>query len=135
MPTDISHRPLVMTRCVGATGPLNTLTCTTTATTSLTPITTVNQCNASGNGGGGAAVCIVTITNHFSGAPLAPIVPATVYQGCGISSVITGPGAPGTCTPANTAPNIVAATVGQCDGSGNGGTSVGFVCTVTGGPR
>lgn len=65
MPTDISHRPLVMTRCVGATGPLNTLT----------------------------------------------------------------------CTPANTAPNIVAATVGQCDGSGNGGTSVGFVCTVTGGPR
>lgn len=68
---------------------------------------------------------IVTITNHFSGVPLAPIVPATVYQGCGISSVITGPGAPGTCTPANTAPNIVAATVGQCDGSANGDTDPG----------
>ena len=49
-----------------------------------------------------------------------------------VGSVITGPGAPGTCTPVNT-PGITSvpqATVGQCNGSGNGGTSVGFICTV-----
>lgn len=121
---------LVMTRCVGASGPLNTLTCTTTTTTSSQPITTIDQCNGSGNGGGGTVICTTTVTNHFTGSPAA-ITPATVYQGVG--SVITGTGAPGTFTPANTPgiTSIAAATVGQCNGSGNGGTSVGMVCIVT----
>lgn len=127
---------LVATRCVGASGLLSALTCTTATTTSLQPIVTVQQCNGSGNGGGGRVNCIVTITNHFTGdqdAITATAAFATVYQ-C-VGSVITGPGAPGTCTPVNTPgiTSVTAATVGQCNGSGNGGTSVGFVCTVTGG--
>src|SRR5688572_11271972 len=120
---------LSMTRCVGATGPIGTLTCTTTVTTLSEPVSTVRQCNGSGNGGGGAVVCTVTVDSHFVGAPAA-VTPATIYQ-C-IGSVITGPGAPGTCTPSNTPgiSSISQATVGQCNGSGNGGTNVGFVCTV-----
>lgn len=123
---------LTMTRCVGASGPLATLTCTTTTTTSSQPVTTIDQCNGSGNGGGGTVICTATVTNHFAGSPAA-ITPATVYQGIG--SAITGTGAPGTLTPANTPgiTSIAAATVGQCNGSGNGGTSVGFVCIVTAG--
>ncbi len=123
---------LTMTRCVGASGPLSTLTCTTTATTSSQPVTTIDQCNGSGNGGGGTVICTVTVTNHFNGSPAA-FTPATVYQGVG--SVITGTGAPGTLTPVNTPgiTSIAAATVGQCNDSGNGGTSVGFVCIVTAG--
>ena len=123
---------LTLTRCVGASGPLSTLTCTTTTTTSTQPVTTIQQCNGSGNGGGGAVICNVTISNRFSGSPAA-ITPATVYQ-C-VGSVITGTGAPGTCTPANTpgVTSVTAATVGQCNGSGNGGGSVGFTCSVTGG--
>ncbi len=123
---------LTMTRCVGASGPLSTLTCTTTTTTSSQPVTTIDQCNGSGNGGGGTVICTVTVTNHFTGSPAA-FTPATVYQGVG--SVITGTGAPGTLTPVNTPgiTSIAAATVGQCNNSGNGGTSVGFVCIVTAG--
>lgn len=123
---------LTMTRCVGASGPLDTLTCTTTATTSAEPVTTIQQCNGSGSGGGGTVICTVTVTNHFVATPGA-ITDATIYM-C-VGSVITGTGAPGTCTPANTpgVTSVTAATVGQCNGSGNGGTSVGFVCTVTAG--
>ncbi|HEV2009608.1 MAG TPA: hypothetical protein VGS17_01090 [Candidatus Limnocylindria bacterium] len=75
-------------------------------------------------------ICTVTMTNNFAGSPAVAPTPATVYQ-C-IGSVITGTGAPGTCTPVNTpgVTSVTAATVGQCNGSGNGGTSVGFVCTV-----
>ena len=127
---------LTMTRCVGATGPLSTLTCTTTTDTLTAPVTTVQQCNGSGNGGGGAVICTVTVTNHFTGnrdVISAATTFATVYQ-C-VGSEITGTGAPGTCTPVNTAgvTSVTAATVGQCNGSGNGGTSVGFVCIVTAG--
>lgn len=126
-----SPSTVTMTRCVGASGPISTLTCTTVVSTSSEPVTAVQQCNGSGNGGGGAVVCTVAIANHFSGNPAA-ITPATVYQ-C-VGSVITGTGAPGTCTPANTpgVTSVSEATAGQCNGSGNGGTSVGFVCSVTG---
>ncbi len=132
---DLSATPpstLTLTRCVGASGPLDTLTCTTTTSTSTEPVTTVQQCNGSGNGGGGTVICTVTVTNHFIGDP-AEITAATVYQ-C-VGSAITGPGAPGTCTPANTPGinSVTAATVGQCNGSGNGGSNVGFVCTVSAG--
>jgi len=124
---------VTVTRCVGAAGPIGAGagTCTTTTTTSTTPVTSVTQCNGSANGGGGVLTCSVTMTNTFAGAAAAP-TGATVYQ-C-IGSVITGTGAPGTCTPANTpgVTSVTAATVGQCNGSGNGGTSVGFVCTVSG---
>ncbi len=122
---------LTMTRCVGATGPVSTLTCATTVSTLSEPVASVRQCNGSGNGGGGAVVCTVTVSNHFTGSP-AVVTAAKIYQ-C-IGSVITGTGAPGTCTPANTAgiTSVPAATVGQCNGSGNGGTSVGFICSVSG---
>lgn len=122
---------MTMTRCVGASGPVSTLTCTTTVTTLTSPATTVQQCNGSGNGGGGTVRCSVTVANHFIGSP-GPILGALIYQ-C-VGSVITGTGAPGICTPANTpgVTSVSAATVGQCNGSGNGGTSVGFVCTVNG---
>ena len=130
---ELSQTPpstVTMTRCVGASGPLGTLTCTTTTSVSTQPVTAVRQCDASGNGGGGSVVCTATITNHFSGSP-GSVTPATVYQ-C-IGSVITGTGAPGTCTPANTpgVTSVTAATVGQCNGSGNGGTNVRFTCSVT----
>lgn len=123
---------VTMTRCVGAAGPIGAGagTCATTVTTSSAPVTLVQQCNGSANGGGGVLICSVSVTNHFNGTPTAPVGPATVYQ-C-IGSVITGTGAPGTCTPVNTpgVTSVTAATVGQCNGSGNGGTSVGFTCTV-----
>ncbi len=121
---------LTMERCVGAAGPVSGLACTTTGPTLLTePVTSVNQCNGSGNGGGGIVRCTVSIVNHFAEQPGA-IVPATVYQ-C-VGSLITGTGAPGSCTPANTSgiTSIGEATVGQCNNSGNGGTSVGFICNV-----
>ena len=124
---------VTVTRCTGAAGPIGAGagTCATTTTTSTEPITQVQQCNGSGNGGGGVVICTVTITNHFAGAPTVAATPAAIYQGIG--SVITGTGAPGTLTPVNTPgiTSVTAATVGQCNGSGNGGTSVGFVCTVT----
>ena len=124
---------VTVTRCVGAAGPIaaGAGTCTTTTTTSAEPVTLVQQCNGSGNGGGGVVRCSVTVINHFSGSPTVAPAPAAIYQ-C-VGSVITGTGAPGTCTPANTpgVTSVTAATVGQCNGSGNGGTSVGFVCTVT----
>jgi len=119
------------TRCVGAAGPIRegAGTCATSTFTSATPITQVRQCNGSANGGGGVVRCTVTVTNMLGGLTMATS-PATVYQ-C-IGSVITGPGAPGSCTPVNTpgVTSVTAATVGQCNGSGNGGTNVGFVCTV-----
>lgn len=118
---------LSMTRCVGAA---DSVTCETTVTTLTSPVTSVAQCNGSANGAGGIVRCVTTINNHFEGSVPA-LLPATVYQ-C-VGSVITGPGEPGTCTPANT-PDISSvgeATVGQCNGSGNGGTNVSFTCTVT----
>ena len=127
-----SPSTVTATRCVGAAGPIaaGAGTCTTTTSTSTQPVTSVTQCDGSANGGGGVLICTVTMTNNFAGSPVAP-APATVYQ-C-IGSVITGTGAPGTCTPANTpgVTSVTAATVGQCNGSGNGGTSVGFICTVS----
>lgn len=124
---------VTVTKCVGAAGPINAGagTCTTTTTTSSEPITQVQQCNGSGNGGGGVVICTTTITNRFTGSPVEAPSAAFVYQ-C-IGSVITGPGAPGTCTPVNSPgiTSVAASTVGQCNGSGNGGTSVAFICTVT----
>lgn len=123
-----------LTRCVGAAGPVaaGAGTCATTTLTPAGAVTAVRQCNGSGNGGGGVVICATTVTNIFTGPALAA-TPARVYQ-C-IGSVITGPGAPGSCTPVNTAgvTSVAAATVGQCNGSGNGGTSVGFTCTVSAG--
>lgn len=123
---------VTVTKCVGAAGPIaaGAGTCTTTTSTSTSPVTSVTQCDGSANGGGGVLICTVTMTNTFAGSPAAA-TPATVYQ-C-VGSVITGTGAPGTCTPVNTAgiTSVTAATVGQCNNSGNGGTSVGFVCTVS----
>ncbi len=128
---------VTVTVCTGAAGPINAGagTCSTTTTTSTEPITQVQQCNGSGNGGGGGGVviCTATVTNNFAGAPTVAATPAAIYQ-C-IGSVITGTGAPGTCTPVNTPgiTSVTAATVGQCNGSGNGGTSVAFICTTTAG--
>lgn len=124
---------ITVTKCVGAAGPIGAGagTCTTTTTTSATPVVGITQCDGSSNGGGGVLICTVTMTNNFAGAPAQAVTPATVYQ-C-IGSVITGPGAPGSCTPVNTPgiTSVSAATVGQCNSSGNGGTSVGFTCAVT----
>ena len=39
---------LTMTRCVGASGPVGTLTCDTTVTTLSAPVTSVSQCNYAG---------------------------------------------------------------------------------------
>ena len=124
---------ITVTVCVGAAGPIGAGagTCTTTTTTSSQPVVSIVQCDGSANGGGGVLICAATITNHFAGAPAVAPTPALIYQ-C-IGSAITGTGAPGTCTPANTpgVTSVTAATVGQCNGSGNGGTSVGFICTVS----
>ena len=125
---------VTVTRCTGAAGPIGAGagTCATTTTLSTEPVTQVQQCNGSGNGGGGVVNCSVTVSNTFSASPVSAPTPATIYQ-C-IGSEITGTGAPGSCTPANTpgVNSVGAATVGQCNGSGNGGTSVGFTCTVGG---
>ena len=121
---------ITVTVCSGAAGPIGAGagTCATTTTTSAQPVTQVTQCDGVANGGGGVLICAVTMTNNISGSATA--TPANVYQ-C-IGSVITGPGAPGTCTPVNTPgiTSVTAATVGQCNSSGNGGTSVGFICSV-----
>ena len=126
---------VTLTRCFGAAGPIGAGagTCSTTTSTSSQPITSITQCDGVSNGGGGVLLCTVTMTNNFSGTPAQPLGPASVYQ-C-IGSAITGPGAPGTCTPVNTpgVTSVTAATVGQCNGSGNGGTSVGFICSVASG--
>jgi len=125
---------VTVTRCSGAAGPVasGAGTCTTETTTSAEPIFIVQQCNGSGNGGGGVVLCTTTISTTISSVSIDALTPATVYQ-C-IGSDITGPGAPGNCSPANTAgiTSVTAATVGQCNGSGNGGTSVSFNCTVSG---
>ena len=125
---------ITVTRCTGAAGPVaaGAGTCTTESTTSAEPILIVQQCNGSGNGGGGVVLCTVTISTIISSTLVDALTPATVYQ-C-IGSVNTGPGAPGNCSPENTAgiTSVTVATVGQCNGSGNGGTSVGFTCTVSG---
>lgn len=122
---------VTVTKCVGAAGPIaaGAGTCATTVSTSPAPVTSVTQCDGSANGGGGVLICTVTITNNIAGS-VTP-TPATVYQ-C-IGSVITGTGAPGTCTPVNTPgiTSVTAATVGQCNNSGNGGTSVSFICNVS----
>ena len=124
---------ITTTVCVGAAGPIGAGagTCATTTSTSATPVNQVTQCDGISNEGGGVMICSVTITNNFAGTLSQAPVPASVYQCFG--SVITGTGAPGTCTPVNTpgVTSVTAATVGQCNGSGNGGTSVGFTCTVT----
>ena len=131
--TTAAPSTVTVTKCVGAAGPIGAGagTCATTTSTSTQPVVSVTQCDGSSNGGGGVLICTVTITNHFAGSPASAPTAASVYQ-C-IGSVITGTGAPGTCTPVNTpgVTSVTAATVGQCNGSGNGGTSVGFVCTVT----
>ena len=125
---------VTLTRCVGAAGPVaaGAGTCTTVTTTSTEPVTQVQQCNGSGSGGGGVVICSVTVTNTFLTGPDVLPTSARIYQ-C-VGSVIAGPGAPGTCTPANTpgVTTVAAATVGQCNGSGNGGTSVEFTCTTAG---
>ena len=114
---------VTMVRCVGAAGPIGAGagTCTTAPSTWAEPVAQVAQCNGSGNGGGGVVTCRVVVNNHFSGAQVGVPTPATVYQ-C-IGSEITGSGAPGSCSPANTPgiSSVGAATVGQCNGSGNGG--------------
>ena len=126
---------VTVTRCVGAAGPIaaGAGTCATTTSSSATPVTQITQCDGSSNGGGGVLICTATITNNYAGTLAQAPTPAKVYQ-C-IGSVITGTGAPGTCTPVNTpgVTSVTAATVGQCNNSGNGGTSVGFVCTATSG--
>ena len=128
-----SPSTITTTVCVGAAGPIGAGagTCATTTTSSATPVTQITQCDGSSNGGGGVLICTATITNNYAGTLASAPTPAKIYQ-C-VGSVITGTGAPGTCTPVNTAgvTSVTAATVGQCNGSGNGGTSVGFVCTVT----
>ena len=130
-----SPSTVTVTRCVGAAGPIaaGAGTCATTTSSSATPVTQITQCDGSSNGGGGVLICTATITNNYAGTLAQAPTPAKVYQ-C-IGSVITGTGAPGTCTPVNTpgVTSVTAATVGQCNNSGNGGTSVGFVCTVTSG--
>ena len=124
---------VTVTVCVGAAGPIGAGagTCTTTVSSSAQPVLSVTQCDGSANGGGGVLICAATITNHFAGAPAVAPTPASVYMGIG--SAITGTGAPGILTPANTpgVTSVTAANVGQCNGSGNGGTSVGFICTVS----
>ena len=126
-----SPSTVTLTVCTGAAGPVaaGAGTCTTTTSISPSPVLSITQCDGSSNGGGGVLICTVTITNYYASSPVAP-TGASVYQ-C-IGSVITGPGAPGTCTPVNTpgVTSVAAATVGQCNGSGNGGTSVGFICAV-----
>ena len=123
-----------VTRCTGAAGVLSpallpAATCTTTTTPIVgAPVTTVQQCNGAGNGGGGGVWCTVTVTNHFTPAPVGAFTPASVYE------CVSVPLTPGLlCDPtslANTAGSVPAATIGQCNGSGNGG---GLVPAVPGG--
>ena len=127
---------VTVTKCTGAAGPIaaGAGTCTTTTSTTLgQPVTSVQQCDGEGNGGGAVVICTVTITNYFSSSPTEATTDASVYQ-C-VDSLITGPGAPGVCSPANTpgVTSVGAATVGQCNGSGNGGTNVSFTCEVLNG--
>ncbi len=101
-------------------------------TVSLVPVTTARQCNFAYQGGGSWIECDVSFVNHWASDPLP--TPATIFQ-C-TNSPITGPGAPGVCDPVvgdNTAPSTAAATIGQCNDSGYGGTTPldGFICTIT----
>jgi hypothetical protein len=111
-----------VTRCTGATGVLAPVllggaTCvTTTLPTTGAPISIVQQCNGSGNGGGGVVWCTTAITNYFA-APPAAFTAGTVFD-----CIPTAPGM--LCAPtalANTALNVPASTIGQCNGSGGGG--------------
>jgi hypothetical protein len=113
--------------CTGSAGVPETA-CTTDTQTLTEPVTAVTQCNASVNGGGGVLRCSVTVTNNFVGIDAAPTA-VTVNQcvGSGESGAI---GATIVCDPFPATTS--GATITQCNGSANGGTLVGLICSASG---
>jgi hypothetical protein len=113
--------------CTGSAGVPRT-SCTTTTRNLSTPVSHVTQCNDSVNGGGGQLLCTVTVTNNFVGInPSRPAVTVNQCVGSGESGAI---GATILCDPfpATTSGAVIT----QCNGTGNGGTLVGLICTATG---
>jgi hypothetical protein len=113
--------------CQGSAG-VPDATCTTTTSSLNTPVTHVTQCNDSVNGGGGQLLCTVTVTNNFVGInPPRPAVTVNQCVGSGESGAI---GATILCDPfpATTSGAVIT----QCNGTGNGGTLVGLICSATG---
>ena len=113
--------------CQGSAG-VPDATCTITTNTLTEPVTAVTQCNASINGGGGVLRCSVTVVNNFVGIAAAPTA-VTVNQcvGSGESGAI---GATIVCDPFPATTS--GATITQCNGSANGGTLVGLICSASG---
>jgi hypothetical protein len=79
-------------------------------------VTSVSQCNGSVNGGGSVLRCSVHVVGGAG-------PPATVNQCVGSGATIGCSPFPATAT---------GATVTQCNGTGNGGTLVGLICTASG---
>ncbi len=109
--------------CHGAAG-APTAACSTRTTKLTKPVTKVTQCNAATNGGGGTLRCSVRVTNRFVG--LKPNVTAVTVDQC----VGSGGGIHTGCDPFPA--TTTGAKITQCNGSANGGTLVGLICTATG---
>lgn len=109
--------------CHGAAND-ETAACTTITRNLANAVTRVTQCNDSINGGGGVLRCSVQVRNNYVGRP-AGAVSATVNQcvGSGASGAIS-------CDPFPA--DTTGAAITQCNGSANGGTLVGLICTATG---
>jgi hypothetical protein len=109
--------------CHGAAGD-PTAACSTRTTVLTRPVTTVNQCNYATNGGGSTLRCSVKVTNAFIGVS-AGAIGVSVDQCVG-----SGDGIANSCDPFPATTSGAAIT--QCNGSANGGTLVGLICTATG---
>lgn len=113
--------------CTGSAGVPNA-TCKTTTRNLSRLVTHVTQCNDSVNGGGGQLRCTVSVTNNFVGInPPRPAVTVNQCVGSGESGAI---GATILCDPFPA--TTTGAVITQCNGTGNGGTLVGLICTATG---
>jgi hypothetical protein len=109
--------------CHGAAG-APTATCSNHTTHLTKPVRAVTQCNAAINGGGGTLRCSVHVTNRFVG--IHPTVRAVTVNQC----VGSGGGIHTGCDPFPA--TTTGARITQCNGSANGGTLVGLICTATG---
>ncbi len=113
--------------CTGSAGVPETA-CTTVTEDLTEPVTAVTQCNDSINGGGGVLRCSVEVTNNF--VDIDPAETAVTVNQCVGSGESGAIGATIVCDPFPA--TTTGATITQCNGSANGGTLVGLMCSASG---
>jgi hypothetical protein len=113
--------------CTGSAGVPETA-CTTTTDTLTEPVTAVTQCKGSINGGGGVLRCSVEVINNF--VDIDPAETAVTVNQCVGSGESGAIGTTIVCDPFPATTS--GATITQCNGSANGGTLVGLLCSASG---